>query len=272
MPIIKQIPFKGRYETLIDYIFRGASRTEDFTIFKNISGGVDRNTIVNSFIENDKYRGKRITTRCQHLIISWHYKSKPSSEALWKVTNELLRLRGMDKCVVFGKYHSDSKSKCGHIHLAVSQNLYLQNRSVISGVKKKHFIAQNIALEKMQQREFPELNQSLVFIKSRTKEQEPYQKVTKKHRVNKLIDVLNGLADTAKSLKDLYQLIDRHSDLEAYSRGNTRYYGVWFGKEKYRIKKYITPERYSALERLELIREVVKRNKGEYGQENSLTR
>ncbi|CAM1374614.1 hypothetical protein TXIAM_90546 [Tenacibaculum xiamenense] len=272
MPIIKQIPFKGRYETLIDYILKGASQTEDFTIFKNISGGVGRDTVVKSFIENDKYRGKRIKTRCQHVILSWHFKSNPSPEALWKVTNELLRLRGMDACVVFGKAHFDSRSGCTHIHLMVSQNLYLQDKSVISGVKKKQLLEQNIALEKMQQREFPELNDSLVFIKSRTKEQEPYQKSNKKHRVNKLIDVLNGLADTAKSLKHLYELIDQHSDLEAYSRGNTQYYGVWFGKEKYRIKKYITPERYSALERLELMREVMERSDREYGQENSLTR
>lgn len=272
MPIIKQIPFKGRYETLVDYILKGASHDEDFTIFKNISGGVDRDTVVNSFISNDKYRGRRITTRCQHVILSWHFKSNPSPEALWKLTNEFLRLRGMDSCVVFGKYHADSKSKCGHIHLIVSQNLYLQNRSVISGVKKKNLIEQNIALEKMQQREFPELNDSLVFIKSRTKEQEPYKKTNKKYRVNKLIDVLNGLADTAKSLKHLHELIDQHSDLEAYSRGNTRYYGVWFGKEKYRIKKYITTERYSALERLELMREVMERSERDYGQENSLTR
>ncbi len=270
MPIIKQIPFKGRFEILIDYILKGASKDEDFTIFRNTkSEGVDRDTVVTSFIENDKYR-KRVRTRCQHIVLSWHYNSNPSSEALWKLTNEFLRLRGMDSCVVFGKYHSDSKSKCGHIHLAVSQNLYLQDKSV--RISKKELIDQNIALEKMQQREFPELNDSLVFIKPRAKEQEPYKKTNKKHRVNKLIDILNGLADTAKSLKHLHELIDQHSDLEAYSRGNTRYYGVWFGKEKYRIKKFISPERYSALERLELMREVMERSEREYGQENSLTR
>lgn len=272
MPIIKQIPFKGKYETLVDYILKGASHDEDFTIFKNISGGVDRDTVVNSFIENDKYRGKRITTRCQHVILSWHYKSNPSPEALWKLTNEFLRLRKMTSCVIFGKAHFESRSGCTHVHLIVSQNLYLQNRSVITGVKKKNLIEQNIALEKMQQREFPELNDSLVFIKSKTKEQEPYQKSTKKHRVNKFIDLINGLADKAKHIKHLQELIDQHSSLEAYSRGNTRYYGVWFGKEKYRLKRFITPERYSALERLELMREVMERSKRDYGQENSLTR
>ncbi len=272
--IVKQLPFKGRYETLIDYILRGSTDKQndeqDFTIFKNISGGVDRNTVVNSFIQNDKYRGNKIRTRCQHIILSYHYKSNPSPEALWKLTNEFLRLRGMDRCVVFGKCHAEPSSGCLHIHLAVSQNLFLQAKSV--RISKKEFIDQNKDLEMYQQKNFPELHDSIVFLKEKNKEQERYQTSEAHTHTNALIELVNQLADTAVNLQHLHQLLDEHPELEPYSRGNTKYYGVvWKNNRKYRLKKLITPERYSSLERLELLREVIERSEQEYDRDQSQT-
>jgi len=267
--IIRQIPFKGKYETLIDYILRGASHDEDFTIFRNTKVGTDRDSIVNSFIQNDKYR-KRVRTRCQHVILSYHYRSNPSQDALWKLTNEFLRLRRMDNAVVFGKCHAEPSSGCVHVHLAVSQNLYLQDKSI--RVPKKELKEQNRLLEQFQQEYFPELNDSIVFLKEKIKQQETYQKAEGKNHTNRLIDIVNQLAEEAENLQHLYKLLDEHNELEPYSRGNHKYYGIlWKNNNKYRLKKLITPERYSSLERLELMREVMERSEQEFGQENSLT-
>lgn len=268
--IVRQISFKGKYETLIDYILRGASHDEDFTIFRNTKIGTDRDSIVNSFIQNDKYR-KRVKTRCQHVILSYHYKSNPSQDALWKLTNEFLRLRGMDNAVVFGKCHSQPSSGCVHVHLAVSQNLYLRDKSV--RVAKKELKQQNRELELYQQEKFPELNDSIVFLKEKVKSQEPYQKANGKTHTNRLIDIVNELAEKAVHLQNLHELLDEHPELEPYSRGNHKYYGIlWKNNTRYRLKRLITPERYSSLERLELMREVMERSDRNYGQENSLTR
>lgn len=266
--IAKQLSFNGKFGDLIDYILRGAAHSEDFTIFRNTEIGTDRDSVVRSFIENDKYR-KRVRTRAQHIILSFHHKSNPSPEALLSLTNEFLRLRRMDKSVVFGKCHAEPSSGCVHIHLAVSQNLYLQDKSV--RVSKKEYMDQNRALEHFQEHHFPELSDSIAYLKERKKKREKPLSAKKSQRA-KLREIVNNLADKAEHLQDLHKLLDRHPEIEPYSRNDTKYYGVyWKGKHKSRLKSLITRERYSSLVRLELMREVMERSERENEKEQSLT-
>jgi hypothetical protein len=257
--IIKQIPFHGLYENLIDYFNRGASYDDDFTIFKNTQIGTNRNSVVSSFIQNDGYR-KRVKTRAQHIIISFHEKDSKNvtPEMLYAIVNNFLETRGYSRCVVYGKAHFE---KNAHIHLCVSQNYFLTDKSC--DTPKKEYLRQNREVEYFQEEHYSkELANSFVYINEKKKELKQLQKSPKAKTKNKVIDTLNDLADKAKNLTDLYYLIEtNHKDLKIYSRGNKLNYGVRCEKLNFRFTTVIRQERYSILERLEKLREIEERGR-----------
>ena len=267
--IIKQLPFHGKFENLISYIDRGASFEDDFTIFKNTQIGSNRASVVDSFIQNDSYR-KRVRTRAQHIIISFHERDKNiSPEMLYILVNKFLETRSYDRSVVYGKAHFEKNI---HVHLCVSQNYFLTDKSC--DISKKEYIRQNKEIEYFQQEHYgKELANSFVYINEKKKELKQLEKSPRAKVKNRVIDVLNDLADKAKNLTDLYRLIEEnHKDINIYSRGKKLNYGVRCENLNFRFKTAIRQERYAILERLEKLREIEERSRTLDRENQSLTK
>ena len=268
--IIKQIPFKGLYEDIIDYINRGVSQKEDFTVFRNTGVGIKREEIIESFIQNDRYR-KNVKTRAQHIILSFHKKDRDniSNEMLYTLSDKFLKERGYDNCVVYGRVHHEENV---HIHMCISQNYYLTDKSC--DIPKKQYMQQNRNIETLQKERYSkELSNSLVYINSKERKKEQLQKTPKATIKNRVIDVFSELADRANSLSNLSELIQQeHQDIQVYSRGNQKYYGVKSGKFSFRFSSILRPERLEVLKRLELLKEIQERNHELSKEPPSLTR
>ena len=176
---------------------------------------------------------------------------------LYTLTNEFLKARSYDKCVVYGKVHYEENV---HVHLCVSQNYFLTDKSC--DVPLKQYMQQNRVVEAFQKEKYEqELSHSFVYINSKEKKRELLQKTPKATIKNRLIDVLNELADKAKNVSDLSDLIQKeHQDIQVYSRGSQKHYGVKCGKLTFRFSTIIRPERLEVLQRLELLKEIQERN------------
>lgn len=260
--IIKQIPYHGTFEKIIDYIDRGAHNENDISFFRNIqvSTGDTRQAVLNSFIRNDKYRGRKIRTRGQHVILSLSHldRNNITSEIIQDLVAKFLDTRGYSKCVVYGKVHLEKNI---HVHLYVSQNYFLKNKSC--DIPKKEYLAQNRAVsEYLEQKYSKELSNSYLYHRPIEKEQKPFQRTKRNTLKNELIDKLETVTEQAKSLNHLNELIkDNYPDLEIYERGRNQYYGIKYGKLKFRLATVIRPEQLEVLKRLEQLKEIEDRNR-----------
>ncbi len=270
--IIKQIPYHGTYEKIIDYIDRGAHNENDLSFFRNIqvSTGNTRQAVLNSFIQNDRYRGRKIRTRGQHVILSLHHldRDNVTPEILQDLVAKFIEIRGYE-CVIYGRVHEEKNI---HVHLYVSQNYFLKNKSC--DVPKKEYMAQNKAIsEYLEQKYSRELSNSYLYHKPLEKERKPFQKTKKSSLKNELIDKLELIVEEANNLSHLSELIkDRYQDIELYERGKNQYYGIKYGKLKFRLGTVIRPEQLEVLKRLEQLREIRGRNRERDDFSPSLTR
>ncbi len=270
--IIKQLPYHGTFEKIIDYIDRGAHDETDLTFFKNIgvSEGNTRDAVLNSFIKNDRYRGLRIKTRGQHVILSLHHldRENVTPEIIQDLVAKFLETRRYDKCVTYGRVHEEKNI---HVHLYVSQNYFLKNKSC--DVPKKEYLAQNRAVsEYLEQKYSKELPNSYLYHKPREKERKPFEKTPKGVLKNKLINMLDAVVEQAKNITHLSELIKKKfSDVEIYDRGENKHYGIKYGKLKFRLGTVIRPEQLEVLKRLEQLREIEDRNRDRDDLSPSLT-
>lgn len=264
--IIKQIPFyrsntkSGTFFEPINYVNKGISDENDLAIFRNISTGFDQQSIIDSFEQNNAFKGSRMQTDAQHIVLSFNEldKANITHEILVDLTDKFLEIRGYDDCVVWGRVHY---AKNIHLHLICSQNYYSSSKSCNIGSKKR-YMEQNRALEIYQKTHYEkELSNSLVYINHKEKERKPLKKTARSTTKNKVIDLINTLEPKARSLSHLTQLIEASGDgVTPYGRGKNPYHGLKSGGFKFRLDSLLRPERLEVLKRLEQLQEIQQRN------------
>ena len=264
--IIKQIPFyrsRSKHKSFFDpvnYVNRGADDENDITLFINISKGFDQNSVVDSFEKNNLLKGSRMKVDGQHIVLSFNKLDKENitREMLINLANKFLEVRNYNNCVVWGRVHYAENV---HFHLICSQNYFNSSKSCnIDSMKK--FMSQNREIEEFQKLHYEkELANSFVYINHKQKELKPLKKTPRAQIKNKVIDLLNQLEPSAKSLSHLCRLIqEKQQEIRPYGRGKQPYYGVKSGKLSFRFENLLAPERLEVLKRLEQLQEIQKRS------------
>lgn len=140
--------------------------------------------------------------------------------------------------LAYGNMHFDTNHP--HIHLIVSPNPYKQSK--VTHISKKQYREIRYSLEKFQEQTFPELSESIVFLKGRqnnkTKSQKQFE-LEKRGAKTILKDHLKQLVtqcyEQANAIDDFYDLLlQADNELALYQyRGKTN--GITYRGKKYRF-------------------------------------
>ncbi len=168
--IVKSIPHKHRnFQRLINYIFDDRGRYDpklDFDLCHNIRS-YSKGDIIAEFKENAKLKKRRENgTELYHDILSFCPKDRRflTLDKIYDLSRRYVELRG-DKGLCFAKPHLHQDHL--HVHFCFSGNQYQSEKSLRLTMKK--FSQIRVDLELYQMRCFPELTNSLVYLKKRTR-------------------------------------------------------------------------------------------------------
>jgi hypothetical protein len=285
--IIKTLSRKGNgFDKAISYVDKNQEQTEksalfdkDFRIYHNIIGNTKEDAI-QAFKENYQHKKKRRNgISLHHEILSFHKSSDVTQRAIEDLSQKYIDIRAKN-AVVYGAVHTDKKHI--HCHLIISANEVGSSKSI--RLNNRDFKGIRIELEEYQQRHYPELHRSLVYLGREQKrsqkredtnsrdqkyielqkrlEVEATNKKTRKKVTDKekVYVYLYQAKERAKSLDEFYQLVEKQG-LTVYERkqkkigvtlkGRNYRFTTALGKENWR--KYL--KEIEHLKRLEAVRE-----------------
>ena len=157
---------KPQISQLLKYINEGRESFEQeqhFIIRHNTVGNSTRE-IAEDFRKNNelikKRKGRQVGI--QHIVFSFHPKEKNllDDKKLFLFSQEFARLMDFDKAITFGRVHYEKENI--HCHFAVSASEYGNGKSRRISKAKLSEIQQE--MNRYQQREFPELQHSLLYL------------------------------------------------------------------------------------------------------------
>lgn len=267
--IIKTLSRKGNsFDKAISYVDKNQEETEksalfdkNFRIYHNIIGNTKEDAI-QAFKENYQHKKKRKNgISIHHEILSFHKDDSVTQRAIEDLSQKYINIRAKN-AVVYGAVHTDKKHI--HCHLIISANEVGSSKSI--RLNNRDFKGIRVELEEYQQRHYPELHKSLVYLgreqkRSREKEEtnsrdQKYTELQKrleteaknKNTRKKVTDkekvyvYLYQAQQRAKSLDEFYQLIEKQG-LSVYERKNKKI-GVTLKGRNYRFTTALGKEKW----------------------------
>ena len=267
--IIKTLSRRGSgFDKAISYVDKNQEQTEksklfdeNFRIYHNIIGNTKEDAI-QAFKENYQHKKKRKNgISMHHEILSFHKDDKVTQKAIEDLSQKYIDIRAKN-AVVYGAVHTDKKHI--HCHLIISANEVGSSKSI--RLNNKKFKEVRIQLETYQQKHYPELHRSLVYLgrkqersrekedtnnrdqkymelqkrlKSEAKNKNTRKKVTDKEKV---YVYLYQAQQRAKSLDEFYQLVEKQG-LTIYERKNKKI-GVTLKGRNYRFTTALGKENW----------------------------
>lgn len=251
---------KGAFVRLVRYMARGEGEESTKNVIWNGFYGNERSTeeeIVRAFEENAQYlKARKNGNLLYHEILSFSSGSQLQGEELERAVTDIgyeyLRRRAPQQ-LAFGAIHRDTDHI--HLHLMISANAF--NSSRRSWLTKQAFAQIQKETEAYTLKHYPELGQTVIYDKPRSKERLKTQTNEQAMRSR------TGQASRKEELKaKLHQVFERAGSLEElqkslgelgarlYTRGKS--VGVVVrdgeGERKHRLAKLGLEEHYRATE------------------------
>ena len=157
---------KPQISQLLKYINEGRESFEQEQHFITRHNTVGNTTleISRDFEKNNKLIKKRKGRQVgiQHIILSFHPKEKHllNNEKLFSFSQKFAELMDFDRAITFGRVHYEKHNV--HLHFAVSASIYGSGKSRRISKAKLKEVQQE--MNRYQQREFPELKHSLLYL------------------------------------------------------------------------------------------------------------
>jgi len=285
--IIKTLSRRGSgFDKAISYVDKNQEQTEksklfdeNFRIYHNIIGNTKEDAI-QAFKENYQHKKKRKNgISMHHEILSFHKDDKVTQKAIEDLSQKYIEMRGQNS-LVYGAVHTDKNHV--HCHLIISANEVGSSKSI--RLNNKQFKEVRIQLETYQQKHYPELHRSIVYLgrekqrnqkerdtNSRNQKYVELQKRLEKEANNqntrkkvsdkeKVFVYLHQAQQRAKSLEEFYKLVEKQG-LKVYERKNKKI-GITLKGRNYRFATVLGKENWKQyqkeaerLKRLEAVRE-----------------
>lgn len=259
---IKTLRHKGNsIKKLLTYMIEGMENQEgDLMIAHNLPS-FDLNQMIQAYLVNDTYRQAPAQVRQYHEILSFSPRDSEhlSKEKLEQLTLEYIKMRNSN-ALCFAVAHMDSSHT--HIHLCFSGTEYRHKKTL--RMDDATFRNLRVDMERYQQKHFPELKHSLVYLDkekrqeraiSRDRNSRAAREFQYKKRGNTstekevLIQIISDTYDASESLSSFYNGIEQKGLELSYRNGEIN--GVK-GKRKYRFATLgITTDMLQALARYE---------------------
>lgn len=285
--IIKTLSRRGSgFDKAISYVDKNQEQTEksklfdeNFRIYHNIIGNTKEDAI-QAFKENYQYKKKRKNgISILHEILSFHKDDQVTQEAIEDLSQKYIDIRAKN-ALVYSATHTDKQHI--YIHMIISANEVGSSKSI--RLNNKQFKEVRIQLETYQQKHYPELHRSIVYLgrekqqnrkkqdassrdqkyvelqkrlETEAKNQNTRKKVTDKEKV---FVYLHQAQQRAKSLEEFYKLVEKQG-LKVYERKNKKI-GITLKGRNYRFATVLGKENWKQyqkeaerLKRLEAVRE-----------------
>lgn len=273
--IIKTLSRKGNdFKKAISYVDRNRDETEksaqfdtNYRIYHNIIGN-SKQEAIQAFKENYKYKPKRKNSNgMYHEILSFHRDDPVTQKAIEDIGQEYIRIRSTNS-LVYGAIHTDKEHI--HLHLIISSNEVASPKA--SRLTKKQFHEVRKDIEKYQQKHYPELTRSLVYVtkekekkctpkQQHSSQQEKYIQLKKRleeesktqNRRRKVTDkerifvYLYQSMERADTLEQFYENVKKQG-LEIYQRKD-KPTGIILNNRKYRFVTAIGKDKWRAFEK-----------------------
>lgn len=267
--IIKTLSRRGSgFDKAISYVDKNQEQTEksklfdeNFRIYHNIIGSTKEDAI-QAFKENYQHKKKRKNgISMHHEILSFHKDDKVTQKAIEDLSQKYIEMRGQNS-LVYGAVHTDKNHV--HCHLIISANEVGSSKSI--RLNNKQFKEVRIQLETYQQKHYPELHRSIVYLgrekqrnrkkqdassrdqkyvelqkrlETEAKNQNTRKKVTDKEKV---FVYLHQAQQRAKSLEEFYKLVEKQG-LKVYERKNKKI-GITLKGRNYRFATVLGKENW----------------------------
>lgn len=285
--IIKTLSRRGSgFDKAISYVDKNQEQTEksplfdkDFRIYHNIIGYAKEDAI-QAFKENYQHKKKRKNgISMHHEILSFHKDDNVTQKAIEDLSQKYIDIRAKN-ALVYGAVHTDKNHV--HCHLIISANEVGSSKSI--RLNNKQFKEVRIQLEAYQQKQYPELHRSIVYLgrehERNRKEQDTNSRDQKYVELQKRLEAeannqntrkkvtdkekvyvyLHQAMQRAKSLDEFYQLVEKQG-LTIYERKNKKI-GVTLKGRNYRFTTALGKEKWNdylkeieRLKRLQTVRE-----------------
>ncbi len=259
--IIKSSKYRRRrFRKLAEYILSDKGRAKDdniLTIYHNLhSANLDG--IVKEFQENDQYRRKRKNgVVLFHEIIGFHVENSDdlSPEILEKVARYFIHLRG-ENALCLAKVHVHENHI--HIHFMFSANEVRSSKGL--RLDNKQFRQIRLDMEEFQIENFPQLEQSIVYLnkwqkdrlvekdtsKTTDKEFQLKKRIGKGSQKDRVSQLVQECFSASSSRDDFFRRIIDHG-ISLYRYRNNKVNGVLFGGRKYRFRTLSISDRQMEL-------------------------
>jgi len=286
--IIKSLRHTQRNATYsVNYSFDGMSNDPEnnWLIFRNISLGFDRQSIISEFNTNAEFLTKTVKRKKvfrYHEILSFSHEDSNSKiltrEKLQKIANEYLNLRdpkGLSKVVCVPHIE---EGKHYHIHILLTSNYLESSRSSDMRMNNERYYEIRRSMERTILRTMPELHRSTVYLKEQEIEQllpERYKRkrrllqLNKKpqkrnHKKERLAEMVGKILQRSTTLEEFENLLNEQSEFKTFSR-NGKLSSIIYSNQKYRLKNlglplyqenFITLKRMNEIQRLDKGRDI----------------
>jgi hypothetical protein len=159
---------EASFKQLLSYINKPKHKGKTALLYNSQAFSDNLKQIENEFLKNYEFAPKRKNGNAlYHEIISFSEKDRKflTESILYDLAFEYLQMRASG-ALAYAKVHFDKK--CPHVHVVISANLIKSGQKL--RITKGQFGTIKRNLEKYQQKEYPLLENSVVFDKAREKE------------------------------------------------------------------------------------------------------
>ena len=244
--IIKTLRHKhNTIRDLLYYMVNGMENQESDLMISHNLPSFETEEIQQEFLKNDLYRQQtKAQVRWYHELLCFSPldKDKLDTRKLFKITQQYIEMRNPN-ALCFAVAHMGEAHT--HVHLCFSGTQYRSKKTL--RMDDKTFRDLRVGMERWQQKEFPELSNSLVYVgKEKTKERAKSRDVSSrkqkeflaKKRLKKvpekelLKSIVKEAYNRSETTEQFYSLL-KAANLTLYER-NGKVTGI-IGKRKYRF-------------------------------------
>ncbi|MEL7001362.1 MAG: relaxase/mobilization nuclease domain-containing protein [Bacteroidota bacterium] len=259
--IIKTIRHKGNsIKKLLLYMIEGMEDQQDLMIAHNLPS-FDMDQMIHSYLTNDTYRQAPAQVRHYHEVLSFSPRDSEllTSNKLEKIAREYIQKRN-PKALCFAVAHLSSDHF--HLHFMFSGTEWRSKNTL--RMDDTTFQELRVGMEQYQQKHFPELKHSIVYLnKERKKERaisrDRNSRAAKAYQLElrggvqtekeELTQIISDAYDRSESLSEFYENIEEEGIILSYRKGKIN--GVK-RKRKYRFTRLgISEDMLHTLERFE---------------------
>ena len=280
--IIKSLRHTQRDSTYsVNYTFDGMSNNlkNNWLIFRNISLGFDRQSIISEFNTNAGYltkTAKRKKVFRYHEILSFSHEDSQnlSRDKIQRIAEYYLNLRDPNELSKAVCVPHIEENKHYHIHILLTSNYIESSRSSDMRMNNERYYHIRREMERWMLREMPELYRSTVYLKEQEIEQLLPEKYKRKRRLlqlnerpqkrnqkkEKLAEMVGEILHRSTTLEQFENLLNEQSEFKTFSR-NGKLSSIICNNQKYRLNTLGVPlykESFRVLKRMNEIQRLEK--------------